>query len=338
MNEHKNRMIGVIGSGSWATALVKILLEKKGFSINWWVRNAEARQSLASTGHNSRRLSELYLDPSRLNLSGELAEIVSSSDLLLLAVPSAYLGQTLFSLSAKDYEGKRFVSAVKGTIPDCCMSISDYLEQVLHIAKENICVVSGPSHAEEVATGMATFLTVASTNNSFAKEVAEMLHCSYCHTSTTQDIVGIEHFVLAKNIYAIAAGICQGLGYGDNLNAVLTCAAIREIKVQLDKYLPLEGRHMDNYCYLGDLMVTCWSSHSRNRALGVAVAHGEKPQEVFERTGSVAEGYYSVKNMHTIYERLGNTDSIPISEAVYRVLYCDADPKSEMDYLIDHVF
>lgn len=331
-------MIGIIGSGSWATALVKILLEKGNCRVNWWVRNDDARQSLSTTGHNSRRLSNLTLDPTRLNLSGNLAETVSASDLLLLAVPSAYLGQTLATLPVDAYRGKRFISAVKGTIPDCCMSVSDYLEQTLNIAKENICVVSGPSHAEEVAAGMATFLTVASINDAFANEVADMLHCSYCHTSTTRDIDGIEHFVLAKNIYAIAAGICQGLGYGDNLNAVLTCAAIREIRMQLDKYLPYDGRCMDNYCYLGDLMVTCWSVHSRNRALGVAVARGEKPQQVFDRTGSVAEGYYSVKNMHTIYERLGNTDSIPISETIYRILYCGADPRSEMDYLITHVF
>ena len=206
------------------------------------------------------------------------------------------------------------------------------------VPADNICVVSGPSHAEEVATEMPTFLTVASGNIAFAQEVADMLRCSYCHTSTTNDFSGIEHCVLAKNIYAIAAGICQGLGYGDNLNAVLTSAALREISEQLEKFIPYEGRQMSDYCYLGDLMVTCWSHHSRNRALGVAVAGGETPQQVFARTGSVAEGYYSVKNMHTIYERFGATDKIPIAEAVYRILYEGSDPKKEMEYLVDNVF
>lgn len=331
-------MIGVIGSGSWATALVKILLEKKDRTLNWWVRNDETRRSIAETGHNSHHLPSLTLDPSRVNLSGELTSVVTDSDVLLLAVPSAYIGNVLSQLPSNTYRGKRFISAIKGTIPDCCMSVSYYLEQQLGIPEENICVVSGPSHAEEVATEMPTFLAVASRNMPFANEVAAMLRGSYCHTSTTDDISGIEHCVLAKNIYAIAAGICQGMGYGDNLNAVLTSAALREISEQLAKYIPHEGRHMEDYCYLGDLMVTCWSHHSRNRALGVAVANGETPQQVFARLGSVAEGYYSVKNMHTIYERYGATDKIPIAEAVYRILYEGSDPKQEMEYLVDNVF
>lgn len=331
-------MIGIIGSGSWATALVKILLEEKTRTLNWWVRNDETRHSIATTGHNSHHLPSLTLDPSRITLNGDLATVVAKSDLLLLAVPSAYIGDVLSQLPNQAYRGKRFISAIKGTIPDCCSSVSYHLEHEMAVPADNICVVSGPSHAEEVATEMPTFLTVASGNIAFAQEVADMLRCSYCHTSTTNDFSGIEHCVLAKNIYAIAAGICQGLGYGDNLNAVLTSAALREISEQLEKFTPYEGRQMSDYCYLGDLMVTCWSHHSRNRALGVAVAGGETPQQVFARTGSVAEGYYSVKNMHTIYERFGATDKIPIAEAVYRILYEGSDPKKEMEYLVDNVF
>ena len=331
-------MIGIIGSGSWATAIVKILLENAEKRLNWWVRNDDARHSLATRGVNPHHLNNVALDYTRLNLSGDLDTVVSTSDLLLLAVPSAYIGGVLSQLPTDAYQGKRFVSAIKGTIPDCCSSVSHYLEHQMGVDKDMICVVSGPSHAEEVSETMPTFLTVASHNLSFAKEIAAELRCHYCHTSTTDDIEGIEHCVLAKNIYAIAAGVCAGLGYGDNLNAVLTCAAMREIGSQLDKHIPHPSRHMEDYCYLGDLMVTCWSGHSRNRHLGVAVASGEKPHDVFARTGSVAEGYYSVKNMHTIYERLGATDNIPIAEAVYRILYEEADPRTEMDYLINNVF
>lgn len=331
-------MIGIIGSGSWATALTKILLENKNQTLHWWVRNDATRQSLTATGHNPRHLSSVTVDTQRLTLSSNLGEVVAECDILLLAVPSAYVNTTLSMLPAEAYRNKQFVSAVKGTIPDCCMSVAHYLEKVVGIPKENICMVSGPSHAEEVALELPTFLTVASHNIELAKEVAELLRCDYCHTSTTNDIDGIEHCVLAKNIYAIAAGICQGLGYGDNLNAVLTSAAMREIGGQMERHVPQSNRNLFDYCYLGDLMVTCWSNHSRNRALGVAVAHGENPQQVFERTGSVAEGYYSVKNMHTICQRLGCTGDIPIAEAIYHILYEGSNPKEEIDYLINNIF
>ena len=334
----KSNMIGVIGGGSWATAIVKILQEDKSREIGWWLRSADMTESLSRDGRNPRQLPSVRLDASRLHITNDLNELLSQYDLLLLAVPSAYLHDVLSLAPAEAYKGKRIISAVKGTIPDCCSSVSNYLENQLGIDKDDICVVSGPSHAEEVAACMPTFITVASRNTLFADEVADMLRCSYCHTSVTDDIEGIEHCVLAKNIYAIAAGICQGLGYGDNLNAVLTSAALREIGGQLDKYIPHEGRRMEDYSYLGDLMVTCWSGHSRNRALGVAVATGKRPQTVFARTGSVAEGYFSVKNMHTIYERLGDSASIPIAEAVYRILYEGANPRKEVEYLINNVF
>ena len=330
-------MIGIIGSGSWATALVKILLENAGHEVNWWVRSNDIRTSLTTEGRNARHLSSVVFDPKRIHVNGDLATVVAESDLLLLAVPSAYIGGTLSTLPPDAYQGKRFISAIKGTIPDSCTSVSNFLESELGVAKSDICMVSGPSHAEEVATELPTFLTVASCDKAFAEEVSNMLKCSYCHTSTTADVDGIEHCVLAKNIYAIAAGICQGLGYGDNLNAVLTSAALREIGTQLEKYIPFKGRRMEDYCYLGDLMVTCWSMHSRNRALGVAVAKGRRPSEVFARTGSVAEGYYSVKNMHIIYERFGATESIPIAEAVYRILYERASPRKEIEKLINNV-
>lgn len=333
-----NKMIGVIGGGSWATAIVKILQENKTREIGWWVRSNDMKERLSRDGRNPRHLSTVRLDPSRLRITNDLGELLAGYDLLLLAVPSAYLHDVLSHVPTEAYRGKRFISAVKGTIPDCCMSVSEYLGSQLGVAKEDICVVSGPSHAEEVAACMPTFITVASRNVAFADEVADMLRCSYTHTTVTDDIDGIEHCVLAKNIYAIAAGICQGLGYGDNLNAVLTSAALREIGTNLDKYIPHEGRRIEDYCYLGDLMVTCWSGHSRNRALGVAVATGKRPQTVFARTGSVAEGYFSVKNMHSIYERLGDSASIPISEAVYRILYEGANPRKEIENLINNVF
>ena len=330
-------MIAVIGSGSWATALVKILQENSPQRVNWWTRSKAAADGIAATGRNPLHLSEVQLDPTRLWVSDDLQTVVDASDMLLLAVPSAYIDKVLSTLGSGSLKGHRIVSAIKGTLPDCCMSVSQYIEQTFGVAPDDICVVSGPSHAEEVAHCMPTYLTAASRNEALARQVADRLRCHYIVTSVSTDIDGVERCGLAKNIYAIAAGIGSGLGYGDNLNAVLTAGAIREIDAIIEKGIPYPGRNILDNCYLGDLIVTCWSRHSRNRALGEAVAQGEKPEEVFARTGSIAEGYYSVKNMHRIAKSLETTDRIPIAETVYRILYKGADPRQEMEKLIENV-
>ena len=330
-------MIAVIGSGSWATAIVKILQENSRQRVNWWTRSKAVADEIAATGHKPKHLSEVKLDPTSLWVSDDLQAVVEASDELLLAVPSAYIDKVLSQLPKEALQGRRIISAIKGTLPDCCMSISQYVEQTFGVKPDDICVVSGPSHAEEVANGMPTYLTAASRNEDFAREVADRLRNHYIITSVSTDIDGVERCGLAKNIYAIAAGIGSGLGYGDNLNAVLTAGAIREIDALIEKGIPYPGRNILDNCYLGDLIVTCWSRHSRNRALGEAVAQGEKPEEVFARTGSIAEGYYSVKNMHRIAKSLDTTDRIPIAETVYRILYKGADPRQEMEKLIENV-
>lgn len=333
-----DRMIAVIGGGTWATALVKILQENSHETVNWWVRNKAAAEEIGATGRNPLHLPDVQLDSARLNVGNDLPAILAASDLLLLAIPSAYIDSVMAQLPSDAMRGKRIISAIKGTLPDCCMSISMYVEKQFGVAPDDICVISGPSHAEEVAHGMPTYLTAASRNKAFASQVADRLRCNYIFTSVSTDIDGVERCGLAKNIYAIAAGICRGLGYGDNLNAVLTAAAIREMSATLNESLPDVDRDMLDNCYLGDLIVTCWSGHSRNRALGEAVAHGEKPDAVFARTGSVAEGYYSVRNMHRIAKSLNHTDKIPVAETVYRILYKNADPSLEVEKLIKTVF
>ena len=215
--------------------------------------------------------------------------------------------------------------------------MSVYLENAFKVSRNNICVISGPTHAEEVGSNMPTFLTVASYSPSLAIEVEQMMRCSYLHTTHSTDIQAIERLGLVKNIYAIAAGMCQGLGYGDNLNAVMVSAAMREL-LNLIKAYPIATKNIAENCYLGDLMVTCWSKHSRNRRLGEEVAKGGKIEEIFQRMGTVAEGYFSAKNFHEIGIMLGKLDEMPILETVYRVLYEGADPKTEIDRLIDNVF
>ena len=319
-------MIAVIGSGSWATAIVKILLEDRHRRLLWWVRSVEVRDSLAATGHNPRHLPNTPLDARRLTVSTDLAAVVDKCDLLIVAVPAVYLPDVMEQLPVDAYRGKRIVSAVKGYVPQYRQSVSQYLERRLAMRAENICVVSGPSHAEEVALGKATFLTVASANRKLADEVASLMACNYIHTSVSDEVVAIELCGLAKNVYAIAAGLAAGLGHGDNLVAMLTTAAAHELQdIIPDTTLAFR--------LLGDLIVTCFSRHSRNRALGEAVAKGLKPDEYFHSSGMVAEGYYSAAAMHD----LPSQKPTPIAETVYNILYRDADPKESINYLIDNI-
>ena len=319
-------MIAVIGGGSWATAIVKILLENEQCTVNWWVRTVDVRDGLASTGRNPRHLTTLQLDPSRLTVSNDLAEVVASSDTLLLAVPSVYISDLLLQLPADAYRNKRIISAVKGYIPDVELSVTQFLQQKLHIASDCLGVVSGPSHAEEVAEQRPTFLTVASSSRPLADEIAAILRCSYIHTAVSNEVDTIELCGLTKNVYAVAAGIAAGVGYGDNLIAVLTTAAAHELQGIIPES-PLAFR------LLSDLIVTCFSRHSRNRALGEAVARGMSPNEYFHTSGMVAEGYYSARIVHHLTTELPT----PIAEAVYRVLYLGTEPKKEIDSLIDNI-
>ena len=330
-------MIGVIGSGTWATAIVKILLEQEDRQINWWVRSDEVRKGLQRDGRNPKYLPDVQFDTTRLNISGDLSKVVAESEYLFLVIPSAHIANVLDQLPKASYKGKKFISAIKGVIPDKRVSVSVYLENMLKIKRNNICVISGPTHAEEASRCMPTFLTMASYSPTLAIEVEQMMRCSYLHTTHSTDIWFLERVGLLKNIYAICSGICQGLGYGDNLNAVMVSAAVRELS-KLTRLFNVSTTNVTENCYLGDLMVTCWSRHSRNRRLGEAIAKGQRLEEIFAEMGMVAEGYYSSKNYHELGMMTGRIDEMPIAEAVYRILYEEADPKTEIDNLIENVF
>lgn len=305
--------------------------------VNWWVRSEDVRQGLFHDGHNPKYLPSVQLDTTRLNISGELSKVVSDSEYLFLVTPSAHIANVLEQLPKTAYKGKKFISAIKGVIPDKRVSVSVYLENMLKIKRNNICVISGPTHAEEASRCMPTFLTMASNSPTLAIEVEQMMRCKYLHTTHSSDIWFLECVGLLKNIYAICAGICQGLGYGDNLNAVMVSAAVREL-CTLTRVFNVASNNITENCYLGDLMVTCWSKHSRNRRLGEAIAQGRCLKDIFTEMGMVAEGYYSSKSYHELGMMTGKVDEMPIAEAVYRILYEEADPKTEIDNLIDTVF
>ena len=325
-------MIGVIGSGDWATAIIKILQESPSRQVAWWVRRDEVRQALLLTGHNPNHLSDTRLDTSRLVITGNLAEMVSLCSHLVLAIPSAFIASVIGQLPPEAYAGKKFVSAIKGAVPEVANSVSYYLEHQLHVPAENICVISGPTHAEEVCRQLPTFLAVASSNIQLAREVEHLLECSYLHTLATENIVGVEVAGLMKNIYAIGAGICQGVGYGDNLTAVYVTMAYREM-VSVARNLQSGAEYdMALYCYLGDLMVTCWSQHSRNRRLGYLLGKGVDKEDIFKQIGTTPEGYYSARIVHQFLSQLHHL--LPLSEAVYRVLYEGSTAQSEMERII----
>ena len=325
---HNNNEIGVIGGGSWATAIVGVLLEQKGRRVCWWVRRAEVAEAIESLGHNPHYLPHLALDASRLYATTDLSAVLRRCEVVLLAVPSAYVPQVVQQVPREAWEGHRLASLVKGYIApdspvDPALSPTEYLALRCGLPHEALCVVSGASHAEEVAQRHHTFLTIASCNSAFTHEMAQLLDCPYIHTRQSSDSASLELCGLTKNIYAIATGIANGLGYGDNLLATLTAAAAREMHHLID--LPQPAFNM-----LSDLMVTCFSPHSRNRALGQSIAHGRTPQEHFALTGMVAEGYYAAATLH----RLPIEAPRPIAEAVYRILYHASRPSDEFNQLI----
>ncbi|QTN38413.1 NAD(P)H-dependent glycerol-3-phosphate dehydrogenase [Cryomorphaceae bacterium] len=322
--------VAMIGGGSWATALVKILSENNE-RVGWWMRNEEAIEHLVLHGHNPNYLSSVYFDPLRLELSTDLNKIVEEHDILFFAVPSAFLKKALepLTVSLKD---KIVVSAIKGIIPDENQIVGEYLHEGYEIPFNNIAVVTGPCHAEEVALERLSYLTAASENNDVAKTIKRNLVCDYIKCTTSDDIIGTEYAAVMKNIIAIAAGICHALGYGDNFQAVLVVNAIKEMKRFIKNVYP-NKRDVTDSAYLGDLLVTAYSQFSRNRTFGNMVGKGYSVRSAMLEMNMVAEGYYAVdcvKKMGKLHDV-----SMPICNMVYKVLYERKSPRKQVAKLAD---
>lgn len=316
------KRIAVLGGGSWATAIVKILLNNASV-LHWWVRESEIIEGVSQFGHNPLFLSSVDLPSSRLVLSNTMKEVVLTSDILILAIPSAFLNDAFHSLSPEDFEGKVICSAVKGIVPQTHQVVAQYLEEVWKVPKQNIAVISGPSHAEEIALEKLTYLTSASLNQELASLVAELFKCRYIRTHTSVDLYGIEYAAVLKNIYAISVGISKGLGYGDNFRAVLVANALREMDLFLAEIQDTE-RALMSAPYLGDLLVTSYSQHGRNRAFGAYIGEGYSVESIMLEMNMVAEGYYACPSIQKIKGVLNL--NMPILEAVYQILYCQSSP------------
>ena len=327
----ENLKIGVIGGGSWATALVKMLCNNVE-QVNWWIRNSETAEYMNKYHHNPNYLSSVEFDIKKLGVCSDLKEVVSKSEMLIMAVPSAFLKESLLQIQENDLKNKIIFSAIKGIIPEHNLIIAEFFNQVYNIPIDNIGVITGPCHAEEVAMEKLSYLTVASQNTQNASLLASKLACRYIKTTTSDDIYGTEYSAVLKNVFAIASGICHGLGYGDNFQAVLITNAIQEIKRFVDKVHPID-RDIKDSAYLGDLLVTAYSQFSRNRTFGNMIGKGYSVKFAQMEMNMIAEGYYGVKCVHEINKQY--QVEMPITTAVYHILYEKISPVIEMKLLAD---
>ncbi len=325
--------IGVIGSGSWATAIVKILTNNSN-NINWWIREPEIIENILNFKHNSLYLSSVEFDVGKLSISNDIVEVIKKSDIIVFCVPAPFLSDALVNCSSEFLKNKIIVSAIKGIVPNYNVTIADYFNQQFKVPYENIVIASGPSHAEEVAAEKLTYLTFASQNNEIATNVALKFACRYIKTSTSDDIFGTEYAPVLKNIIAIACGICHGLGYGDNFQAVLVSNAIQEIKRFVDAVHPID-RDINSSVYLGDLLVTAYSHFSRNRLFGTMIGNGYSVKAAQLEMKMIAEGYYAVKCIKEINKSY--KVYMPITDAVYNIVYENITPVIEMRILADQL-
>lgn len=312
-----NSRFAVIGYGSWATTIVG-KLTRNGNKVNWHVGSDEVRAGVLAEGFNPKYVSDLELDRNLLHLSGDINEIVSESDIVIVCVPSAYVQSTLSALRPELMEGKRVISAVKGIIPGEYTTVLEYIHNAFGLPFKRLGLISGPTHAEEVSRGKLSYLTAVCASAEEAELIASALRSSTLRVGTSTDIYGIEYAAVMKNIYSIASGIACGLGYGDNFLAVLISRAAGELQGFLNASYPYE-RDINESAYLGDLLVTCYSSFSRNRQFGTLIGRGCDVKSALNEMTMVAEGYYAARGIHHICRRAGIV--LPIAEMVYRVLY-----------------
>jgi glycerol-3-phosphate dehydrogenase (NAD(P)+) len=330
----KRKKIAVIGGGSWATALAKILTDEKGSLINWWMHNEASVAHILKFRHNPKYLQSVEFDLNKINVSTDLREIIEPADVLIIATPSAFLFEVFNEFPKELLKGKVVFSAVKGIIPEVHEIPGQYFQNHLGIEEENIGIICGPCHAEEVALERLSYLTIACQDEDTAEYMAEKMACRYIKTTISDDIFGTEYSAVLKNVYAIASGICAGLGYGDNFQAVLVSNAIQEIENFIDEVNPIH-RAVNSSAYLGDLLVTAYSKFSRNRTFGYMIGKGYSVKNSQMEMDMIAEGYFATKSLIEINKEY-NVE-MPILEAVNNIIYERIAPAIEIKILADRL-
>ncbi len=325
---------GIIGSGSWATALVKILTDN-GQNIHWWVRNREYISYIQKRHHNPQYLSSAWLNTALLSIDDDINKVIQNSDVILLVVPSAYIQDVLAGVDKKLFENKKIISAIKGIVPGPDVLLNNYLAQQFNLPLQDYFALLGPCHAEEVASEKLSYLTFSGVDEAFTETISGYFKTPYINTITNNDILGVQYAAVLKNIYALGAGIAHGLEYGDNFLSVyiansademagfLRKAGVQHMVVgEHEKLTSATHKKSPNYAasvYLGDLLVTCYSPYSRNRTFGAMIGKGYTVQSAQLEMNMVAEGYNASKCIDHINQHIGAL--IPIAQTVYKILW-----------------
>lgn len=334
MNKSEKKRVAVIGGGSWATALVKILCENQNIQISWWLRDKKDIDHIRKFHHNPSYLSDVLILPAKVKPYEKIKDAVKRADDIILAIPAAFIQEPLNILTPEDLKGKRIISAIKGMVPDLNVLVTDWIHTVFNVPYEQLCVIAGPCHAEEVALEKHSYLSIASESESTAKMISDLLSCRFVRANPVMDLYGVEYAAVMKNIVALAAGISHGLGNGDNMQAVLVSNAMQEIKRFVTTIDPRE-RDMDGSAYLGDLLVTAYSQFSRNRLFGNMIGRGYSVKAAQLEMNMIAEGYYAARSISLMNEQYGV--DMPITDAVFQVLYKGVSPESAFSKLLSNL-
>ena len=323
--------IAIMGGGTWATALAKLVLNNEQ-RILWYMRRDDRIADFIRDGHNPAYLSDVAFDPSRIDFSSDINQVANEADTLVFATPSPYLKSHLEKLTA-DIKDKFLVTAIKGIVPDENLIVTDYFKKVYGVEDGNMAVIGGPCHAEEVALERLSYLTVGCQDIERARCFAKALSCNKLRTIVSSDVIGIEYCAVLKNVYAIASGVCQGSRFGDNFQAMLVSNALKEMSHFLQIASPDIVRDMSDSVYLGDLLVTAYSRFSRNHNFGTMIGRGYSVKSAQVEMDMIAEGYYGTKCMHEVNARY--EVSMPILECMYDILYRRIPVKKAIAHMAD---
>jgi glycerol-3-phosphate dehydrogenase (NAD(P)+) len=326
----EQRKVAIIGSGSWATALAKILLHNVP-RINWFIRSEDTIRYFQKYHHNPKYISDIEFDVSRIDFSDSIIDAINGSEVVIFAIPAPFLKQSLAGFTGS-LENRTVISAIKGIVPVENLTVAEFFNKHYNVPFKNISIISGPCHAEEIALERLSYLTLASGTKEKSEELAPLFRCHFVKVKPSEDIYGIEYAAVLKNIVSIAAGICHGLGYGDNFQAVLVSNAMIEIKRFLAKTYKSKRKLLSSP-YLGDVLVTAYSQFSRNRTFGMMIGKGYSVKSAQLEMNMIAEGYYAVECIHQI-NRNFNVE-MPITDAVYRILYERISPVLEIKLLTE---
>ena len=323
--------IAIMGGGSWATALAKLVLNNEQ-KILWYMRRDDRIADFNRDGHNPAYLTDVAFDPSRIEFSSDINYVANEADTIVLATPSPYLKSHLEKLTA-DISNKFIVTAIKGIVPDENLIVTDYFKQAYGVDGSNMAVIGGPCHAEEVALERLSYLTVGCQDIERARSFAKALSCDKLRTIVSSDVDGIEYCAVLKNVYAIASGVCQGFRCGDNFQAMLVSNALKEMSHFLQAASPEIVRDMSDSVYLGDLLVTAYSRFSRNHNFGTMIGRGYSVKAAQVEMDMIAEGYYGTKCMHEVNTRY--EVPMPILDCMYEILYKRTSVKKAIARMAD---